>query len=223
MIVAIHQPNYLPWLGFFNKMAACDTFVILDNVQHSKSSITNRNNIKTSQGEVKLTIPIKNKEKPINTLLIDEPAKNLLKHWRVIESNYSKADHWKTYAEALGNIYKTPYNLLADLNIDIITYLKNVLEINCKLVIASDLQNIDGVGSDRNLSICKALNASSYLSGNGAKAYNDEESFSQAGIRLVYNNYSYKPYKQLWGEFIPNLAAIDALFNIGPETKNLIL
>ena len=92
----------------------------------------------------------------------------------------------------------------------------------CAEIIASDLQNIDGVGSDRNLSICKALNASSYLSGNGAKAYNDEDSFSQAGIRLVYNNYSYKPYKQLWGEFIPNLAAIDALFNIGPEAKNLI-
>lgn len=223
MIVAIHQPNYLPWLGFFNKMANCDVFVLLDNVKHSKSSFTHRNLIKLNNQEMLLSVPLKNKESLINELIISSPEENLIKHLRIIENAYRKSKFWNDYKENIFNIYNNNWQKLLDLNLALIVFLRKSFGIQTELILASELKDITGEGSDRNLSICKKLGAEIYLSGNGAKAYNDELSFQKEGIQIKYNNFTHPVYNQLGNHFIKNLAAIDLLFNCGEQSLEILL
>lgn len=215
MIVAIHQPNYLPWLGFFHKMANCDTFVLLDNVKHSKSSFTHRNKIKMNNEAILLSVPLKNKESVINELIISNPDENLKQHFRIIENSYRKSKYWELYAPELFKIYNSNWVKLFDLNLSLINLVRKNLGINTKLLIASQLSNISGEGSERNLSICKELGANIYLSGSGARVYNDENAFKEAGIVIKYDEFVHPIYKQLGNNFIPNLSAIDFLLNCG--------
>ena len=222
MIVAIHQPNYIPWLGFFHKMNSSDIFILLDNVKHSKSSYTHRNSIKSNDKELLISIPLKNKESLINELIISDPKINLTKHWRIIESNYRKAKNWKYLYQELEEIFNKDWYRLVELNNALIKLLKDKLEISTQIIIASDLENIEGEGSDRNLNICKRLNASVYLSGSGARAYNNEESFKEAEIKIQYNQFVHPEYSQLGDNFIHRLSVIDLLFNCGSNSINIL-
>lgn len=222
MKVAIHQPNYIPWIGFFYKMANVDALVLLDNVKHSKSSLTHRNKIKSNNNELLLTIPLINKEYLINELIIYEPLIILKKHLLAIEANYSKAKYWKLLSEDIDQIYSKNWVRLVDLNIELINRIKDYLNIKCDIILASDLININGSGNERNLSICKSLNAKTYLSGLGAKIYNDEGFFKREGIDIIYTDFIHPIYPQLGNIFIPNLSVIDLLFNCGPDSKNYI-
>jgi hypothetical protein len=203
-------------------MYNADIIVLLDNVKHSKSSFTHRNRIKANDKEFLLSIPILNKESIINELLIFEPKVSVKKHWRVIETNYRRAKFWSFLAEELETLYLKDWNKLVDLNIEIIRLMSRKLGINTKILIASELPDITGEGSDRNLSISKTLNAKVYLSGNGAKAYNDEESFARNSIKIIYNSFEHPIYPQIGKNFLPNLSIIDLLFNCGPESKNFL-
>lgn len=222
MVVAIHQPNYLPWLGFFHKMKRCDVFVLLDNVKHSKSSVTHRNKIKSVDSELLLSVSLKNKEELINELVILDAEKILHKHWASIESNYKKANHWSFLSEELSNIYSKNWERLVDLNMALIYLMKEKLSIECQILQSSDLDVQPGNGSDKNLNICKVLNADVYLSGSGAKVYNNEESFYKSGIKIIYNDFTHPTYPQLGNYFIPNLSAIDLLFNCGEKSKEYL-
>jgi len=218
-VVAIHQPNYLPWIGFFYKMSRCDTFVLLDNVRHSKSSFTHRNKINNNGKELLLTIPLKNKESLINELRILDPKDTLRKHWSAIKTNYTKSKHWGFLYADLERIYQTKYERLIDLNSDIIFLVKSKLEINTQILFASELGEIPGTGNERNLNICKALNATVYLSGNGAKSYNDEASYEKNNILLRYYDFVHPVYPQVGATFVPNLSIVDYLFNCGESCK----
>jgi len=222
MIVAIHQPNYMPWLGFFNKMMNSDIFVLLDNVKHSKSSFTHRNKIKANGNALLLSIPLINKESLIDELLIFEPEVNISKHWRAIQTNYKKASNWEFMSEELESIFNRPWNKLVDLNIEIIKLIKEKLNIKTEIIIASELKGINGEGSDRNMVICQSLGAKIYLSGVGAKAYNDENAFNKKGIKIIYNNFKHPTYPQIEKKFLSKLAAIDLLFNCGKNSVNII-
>ena len=219
MIVAIHQPNYIPWLGFFNKMANSDIFVLLDNVKHSKSSVTHRNKIKSTDKELLLSVPLKNKESLINKLIIHEPSVSLNNHWKSIESNYFKSANWNYFSEELKKIYEIKWELLVDLNIALIQLMKSKLKISCNLLIASQLGDLEGEGSLRNLNICKKLNASVYLSGEGARAYNDDFAFQKSQIEIKYNQFKHPIYPQFGKTFISNLSVIDLLFNCGENAN----
>ena len=216
MIVAIHQPNYLPWLGFFYKMANCDVFVFLDDALHSKSSFTNRNKIKTRDGIKLLSVPLSTKEVRINELLICNDQKWQSKHWNIIENSYRQAPYWEEYSAHFKDILaKKSWTYLSELNIALIWQIKVILGIKTEIVTSSTL-NIGGHrGSERNLAICKYLKADIYLSGEGARSYNDEQAFEREGIKLVYTGFQHPVYRQLWGDFIPNLSIIDLLFNEG--------
>jgi len=222
MIVAIHQPNYIPWLGFFHKMANADIFVLLDDIKHSKSSITHRNKIKTGDKELLLSVPLKNKESLINELIIHDPLSSIKKHWQVIEANYRKAKYWDYLAVELKEIYNSEWKYLVDLNITIIKLFKDKLQIDCELLIASKIENIEGDGSARNLNICKAVNADTYLSGAGARSYNDESSFINNNIQIIYDKFEHPLYPQTGTNFIQNLSTIDLLFNCGKNAGQYI-
>ncbi|MFS0574916.1 WbqC family protein [Sporosarcina sp. 179-K 3D1 HS] len=222
MKVAIHQPNYLPWIGYFDKLDQVDKFVLLDKAAHSKSGFINRNKIKTPQGELWLSVPLKNKEKPVSELQIANDTNWLQRHWKSIEANYKRSPYWDTYKDGLQKIYHDKWTHLAPLNIALILHLKEALQIKTDILLESDLKHDFGSGNARNVNIVSFLGGTLYVSGTGARAYNREEAFTAKQIQLVYQEFHHPVYPQRWGGFRPNLSMIDMLFNCGPETMDLI-
>jgi hypothetical protein len=227
MIAAIHQPNYLPWLGYFYKMALCDVFVLLDDVQLVRGrSFTTRNKVKTSNGAQWLTVPVteKGELKLIKDVVIAQDGKWLKKHWKTIELSYKKAPYWNNYSIYFQDVYEGRcWSALSELNITLITKIKAILGLKTKIVLSSELKGISGERSSRNLSICKHLGADTYLSGTGARNYNDEEEFRKAGVNLIYTDFKHPVYHQLWGDFTPSLSIIDLLFNEGEKSLETLL
>jgi len=204
-------------------MAKSDVFVILTQAQHSKSTYTHRNRIKTKEGVKWLTIPLTNKETMISGLQPDYKQKWQRKHWNMIEQAYRKAPYWKEYSPILKGLYESAPTSMANFNIKLIFWLKGVLDINTPIRFDS-LMNIGGVsGNQRNLEICKALNADIYLSGTGAKSYNDANAFKRDGIDLVYSDFKHPAYTQLWGDFISNMSIIDLLMNEGGGSMDILM
>lgn len=225
MVVAIHQPHYIPWLGYFYKIAKSDVFVFLDNVQYSKNSYINRNKIKSPQGVVWLTVPVKTKNRfgqPINAVEIDNRTNWAKKHLKALILYYKRAKFFEKYEPFLEKIYTQKWEKLIDINITLITYICEQLRINTKFEFASNLQ-VGGKKMDLVINICKALGADTYLSGLGGKKYQDEEAFKKAGITLIYSQFVHPVYPQLWGNFIPNLSILDLLFNCGDKSLDVLL
>jgi len=220
--IAIHQPNYLPWLGFFYKMARADIFVLLDNVQYEKNGPTNRVKIKTPQGGTWLSLPVKRKFPQLikETELINF-SEEKERHIKTIELNYKKAKYFDFLFPELKEIFKKNWQYLSQLNIELIELLKEKLGIKTKLEIASNY-DISGKGDELLLNICKKFNADVYLSGRGGKKYQDEEKFKEAGIKLEYTDFIHPVYPQLWGDFIFNLSIIDLIFNCGPQSSKIL-
>ncbi len=222
MRVAIHQPNYLPWIGFFDKLDQVDKFVILDKAQHSKSGLLNRNKIKTPEGSFTLTVPLKNKGVPINELQIADNSNWQANHWKIIESFYKKCPFWNDYKDGFEQLYQNKWDKLALLNIAIIEHIKDLLTITTETFVESDFQIDFGSGNTRNVNITSHLKGDVYLSGTGASVYNDINEFEAQNITLIYQEFNHPLYPQRWGDFLPNLSIIDMLFNCGPETMEII-
>jgi hypothetical protein len=217
LIVAIHQPVYLPWLGFFHKMYSCDCFVLLDDAAFSKNSVENRNLIKTPNGTLWLTVPVRTKGRLgqlIRDVEIDNSKEWQQKHWKTIMMNYRKATFFQDFGQIFEETYSRRWDRLVELNQQIIFDLARTFGIDRKVVLSSSL-SASGQSTLRLVNICKALAADTYFSGIGAKAYQDETLFASEGIRVVYQQYTPTAYSQLYGKFVPNLSAIDYLFNCG--------
>jgi len=224
MKVAIHQPNYLPYIGYFSKMAQADIFVILDNVQFSKDSYTQRTRIRTKEGSIWLTIPVEKKNnsfKLIQEVQLPQNRKWLEKHRLSIISNYSKTPF---YDETFIRTYYDSYNsiLLRDFNEFGIYYLKNIFGIKTKIIRSSELNlNRDLKATDLLIDIIKKIGGTTYISGHGGKKYLDENKFPDEGIKLVYFEFEPFEYKQRWNGFEPYMSAIDLLFNLGDQSEKL--
>ena len=225
MIISIHQPNYIPWLGFFNKILLSDTYVVFDDVQFPRGKdYANRNQIKTNNGKMWLTVPVIGKSdlKPWNQIEINKNGW-VNKHLSNIESFYKKTSYFNEYYPEIKNIYLKDHNLLIDLTLDLIKHFLKILDKEVKIVLSSDIKT-DLKGLDKILYILKNLNATKYISGDGdgSKRYIDEKLFSDQGIELVWQNYKHPIYKQQFNEFIPYMSILDLLFNEGPNSKNII-
>ncbi|MCK4820225.1 WbqC family protein, partial [bacterium] len=150
MIVGIHQPNYLPWLGYFYKIARSDIFVFLDNAQYSKNSFINRNKIKTPQGAAWLTVDVLTKGR--FRQLINEVEINNDTFWsntqeKTISQNYSKALYFEKYKNFFEDVYHRRWQKLVDLNEALITLSCDILGISgVKFIRASEL-NVRGQGT----------------------------------------------------------------------------
>jgi hypothetical protein len=222
-VVAIHQPNYLPWLGYFYKMAYCDMFVVLDDVLHSKSSVTSRCQIKAREGAKLLSVPLATKEVRINETAICNDGKWQLKHWHAMENAYRSSIYWNEYNSYFEHAYRgTRWSTLSQLNVFLIMTIRTILDLNNKIILSSELGAIGGERSNRNLEICRSLAADAYLSGTGARSYNDEEAFRKAGVDLIYSDFEHPVYRQLWGDFVPNLSIVDLLFNEGGSSLDIL-
>lgn len=221
-VISIHQPVYLPWLGFFEKILHSDEFVFLDDVQYEKNGFQNRNKIRTHEGSIWLTVPIKAKSKTLlKNVKIDYLSDWRKKHSKAIMLNYSKAGFFDEYWSDLEKIYDEKYEYLIELNVEIIKFLMDKLQIKTKIIFSSEL-GITKKSSDRILEICKKLNADTYISGIVGKEYLNVDDFAKNKINLKFQNFQHPKYKQVFDPFFPNMATIDLLFNEGPNTTKII-
>ena len=226
MIVGIHQPNFLPWLGYFYKMTKCDVFVLLDNAQYTKNSFVNRNKIKTSQGAIWLTVPVKIKGRfgqLVKEVEINNMVKWQKKHLKTLDMNYKKAKFFEQIFPGLKAVYyANDWSNLCELNIRLLEWVLSILGLEKRLVRASEL-NVERESTRLLINIVKELGGDVYLSGFGGAKYQEEQLFEEAGITLKYYEFENPIYPQLWSGFVPNLSIIDLLFNCGPESLDIIL
>lgn len=222
MIISGHQPNYLPWLGYFHKMMSCDVFVILDDVLLTRREVTKKNKIKGPEGERLLSVHISRKKSLIKDTALQNNFPWYLSHWGSLQTCYARSPYWEKYKNLFFPIYENPGELLADLNLRLIHVIREILEIKTPMLRASEIPGIEGNKGERIISLCKQCKADIYLSGNGARAYNDEAAFLRNNIRLVYQEFETPIYPQLWGDFLPNLSAVDLIFNCGPNSKDYL-
>lgn len=225
MRVAILQPGYLPWAGYFDQMNKADVFVNATNLQYTRQDWRSRNRIKTRKGWQWLTVPVKSRgmyHAAINEIRVNNDIPWAGKHLNLLRENYSEAAYFKEYLPFFEETYHRHWEFLLDLDIHIIAYIRKVLGIHNRSVDIQEL-NMGQVGrNDRIISICQKLGATVYLSGNAAKNYIKPELFEEAGIHLEYQEYDHPVYPQLHGEFIPFMSVIDLLFNCGPKSLSVI-
>ncbi len=220
MIISGHQPNYLPWLGYFHKMMSCDLFVILDDVHHSKGAITSKNIIKSPEGTRLLSVPTARKKNFIKDVKIINESNWFKKHWKSLQTCYARASYWKEYKKLFLPIYEDPGENLADLNLRLIKVIRELLDIRTPIAHSSDIPGLTGKKGTKIINICKHFGADICLSGVGARIYNDDAEFKKNNLRLVYQDFKHPIYPQLWGGFMPNMSAVDLIFNCGPDSKD---
>jgi len=218
LIASGHQPNYLPWLGFFDKMVQCDVFIIEDIVQFEQQGFQNRNRVKTFHGVKWLTVPIEHvgKSLSINEIKIANNAESdwAKRHWLTLEYNYCKAPFWDKYSDFFEQTYSQKWTMLIDLNMYLIRGLMQFLKVEKPLVMASSL-GVSGKGSELVLAQCKALGAKVHLAGIGGRDYLNLQRFEEEGIKVIFQDFQHPVYPQLHGEFVPNLSVVDYLFCTG--------
>jgi len=219
MIVGIHQPNYLAYLGFFDKMKKSDIFIIYDDAQFNKGDFQHRNKIRISNGWKWLTVPVEKKHVPINQIQIRNDLKisgiNWQEvHFKEIYDNYGKAPYYRKYEDGLRKIYEQQYDLLVDLNTKLIKFMMKSFGIDTKIVYSSEF-GFKTKSTDKLVDIISAVGGDVYLSGPAGKNYMDIEMLNKNDIQVVFQDFEHPVYKQQYDDFIPNMSALDALFNIG--------
>jgi len=218
MIIAVHQPNYIPYLGFFDKMKRSDMFVIYDDAQFNKEDFQHRNRIRIYHGWKYLTVPVEKKRIPIRDIRIRELMIKSVTwqeaHLKEIRDNYKDTPYYTLYEDRLEAIYMDKYDRLIDLNMNFINFPKDAFGIKTKIIFASEL-GFTSRSTERLADITEALGGDVYLSGTAGRDYLDVSLFESRGINVEFQDFIHPVYKQRYDGFIPNMSAIDALFNVG--------
>jgi hypothetical protein len=223
MIVAVHQPQYLPWLGYFDKIDRADFFVLLDDVQFKKNEWQNRNKIKTAQGWQWLTVPVSYKyPQLINEVPINGEVRWQHKHSQSVLSNYRKAPYYYYLEEIFEEVFCGNWQLISQLNISAVRNLVKVLGIDTPLFVSSELGEFPEDADERLIAITKHFGADTYLAGIGGREYMEMDKYKENGIEVVFQNYTHPVYGQLFGEFEPNMSTIDLILNHGPESLTIL-
>jgi len=224
MIISIQQPEYFPWLGFFDKTLSVDKVVFLDNVQFKKRYFENRNKIRTPEGWTWINTPVITKgrfDQNISDVMIDNSHPWQRKIISTLRQNYGRSLYWNETGEQLCELISRPWGKLVDFNLAVIFFFMEKLDIKREYRMASSL-NTQKNGSDLILEICRKMNASQYLSGRDGKNYLKEKDFVAEGIEIVYQDFRHPIYTQFCGEFMPAMSIVDLYFNHGPESTAII-
>lgn len=219
--VGIIQSSYIPWRGYFDFINSVDVFVIYDDVQYSKGSWRNRNQLKTANGLIWLTVPVKYQ---LGIAIDQTEIATLTKSWRESHQTLLK-QHLGTapfFQDAIdiwqAGVAGTP-TTISQLNIQLIQMICDYLGIKTPLVRSRDYA-LTGAKTERLIQLLQHLNATTYLSGPAAQDYLDETLFQAHGIGLEYKTYNYLPYPQLWGDFVGTVTILDLIANTGPDAKH---
>src|SRR5262245_50358805 len=230
MIVAIHQPHYLPWLGYLHRMAQVDLFVLLDHVQFERRNYQNRTLVRMDDEPRWLTVPVVQRSQ--KERIIDKEIDNRLEgarwwspsHFATLRHAYRRAPFSGAYAAAVKQLFETRWERLVDLNQAGLDLLREAFGIRTRLARSSELA-VEGARGDLILDICRAVGADTLLAGmGGSRGYLDAEAFARAGVRIEFHEFHHPEYPQCGAApFSKGLCAIDMLFNCGSERRGLLL
>ena len=223
MIVSVHQPQYLPWLGYFDKIDRADVFVLLDNVQFKKNEWQNRNKIKTANDWQWLTVPVMYKyPQLINEVEINNRDKWRHRQRQAILSNYKKAPFWTFLEEFFEEIFSFEWQYISQLNIHVVRKLAELLGITTPIHVASELDEFPEDPDDRLIALTKHFNADIYLAGSGGKEYMNMEKYTRSGVKVIFQEYSHPVYDQLFGAFEPFMSVVDLIYNHGEKSLEIL-
>ncbi len=225
MILAAHQPCYLPKLSFFYKMARADIFVLTDDFQYTTHNFVNRTQIKTVNGRAWLTVPVLTKG-PIESIretLVESSQNWQRKHWRTLSVNYTYSAYFEQYADFFKDIYLFKrWNYLIDLNLELIEFAKRSLNLSTRIVLSSDL-NLKDKGNALLANMSTTLDCTTFLADREFENYLDKKLFSKKKVELNFLTFKTPEYYQLFGNFISDLSIVDLLFNEGREGREVIV
>lgn len=222
--VCIHQPDFLPYLGFFHRLLFTDTFIVLDDVQFLRRGWHHRDKIKTRQGEKWLTLPVQRGDylQRINQVLLsDDRERWVTRHLNLLKENYKEAPNFDEYFPKIGEIYQKGADRMVDLNMDFLNFFFQLLDLKMNVIFSSDLK-VEGSKNQKLIRLVQTVSGTHYLSGIGARAYLDEAAFADEGITVEWQQFHHPVYPQRYGDFIPNLSCIDLLFNCGRDARNVL-
>ena len=218
MKVAIHQPNFLPWLGFFYKIYLADIFILLDNVEYTKNSFINRNSIKIQDAKKWITIPVQyagNSAKTIQSIKTHNFEKEKKRLVKTIQMAYSKTPFFKHFFPDLENIFlNMNSSYLSDINIELIKWVCSIYSIPTPINRASSF-SINSSSTQRLVELVSQVQGTTYIHGKGALKYQENELFTAQNIEVSEITFTPPEYQQLGTCFIPNLSIIDYIFNCG--------
>jgi hypothetical protein len=218
MRIAIHQPQYLPWLGYLDKLDSADVFILLDTVQFKKHEWQNRNRIRTHDGWQWLTVPIIDRfPERIDQVEINAHTDWARKHRQALRLHYGRSPHWEPLGSALLALLERPWARLCDLNVAVLDLLCEQLGLSTRRLLASGLTAREDP-TDRLIDLCRAAGGTEYLAGESGPEYMDLERFAQAGIAVSAQTYRHPTYPQQYTPFVSHLSVIDLLVNCGPES-----
>jgi len=224
MTVVIHQPDFLPHLGFFQRFLHADLWVVLDNVQFLTRGWHHRDKIKSPGGERWVSVAVRKASRQVK---INEVYLSTTVDWRagnlnLISENYRKAPFFKEVFPYIEELYNYKCERLMEFNLKSIEMLMTLFDIGIERKLASSLKPA-GKANHLLVDILKKTGADVYLSGTGARDYYDPLPFEEAGIKVIWQDFTHPVYPQLHGEFIPYLSSIDLFFNCGIERSREIL
>lgn len=223
--LAVIQPFYIPWKGYFDIISAVDEFILFEDVQFPRRFWVNRNCIKTPKGVQWLTIPMQVKglfNQTIKEAKVSSQDWNR-KHWEVVRRNYAQAEHFRDYRELFEQLYLgCDEEYICEIDRRFIMAICNILRINTDITLSSDYDLIPGK-TERLVHLCQQTGADEYISGPAAKAYIDENLFRQAKVDLRWVDYSgYPEYRQLYPPFVHEVSVLDLIFNVGADALSFM-
>lgn len=231
MIVAAHQPHYLPWLGYLDKLAKCDVFVVMDDLQYEAQNFQNRNRIKLNHGPHWIGVPLLRGSQTDRILdkRIDNTGRGGRHHWqqrtwRTLVTHYGRAPHFERYAPALEEVYTRRWDLLLELDLHMLELARGWFGLTRPIVRASSLE-LSGARTERIAAMCRTVGASVYLSGRGGSTgYLDTDVLARAGVSTLWQRFTHPVYPQRYAGlgFVSHLGFLDLLLNCGPGSAAIL-
>jgi hypothetical protein len=224
MIVSVHQPQYLPWTGYMDKVDLADSFVLLDTVQFKKGEWQNRNRFKTAQGPQWITVPVVHEFGQLLQDVAIDPRQHswARKHGQALKTHYGSTPYFEWVSERLGPVWEESWDHLSPLNRATLEVFMDLMGIETPLSWASGLDRTPEHPDERLISICRQLGADTYLAGAGGPDYMEMDRWKEAGIEVIIHDFIHPLYDQPFGEFIPAMSAVDLLCNCGPDSLSLL-
>ena len=221
--VCIHQPDFLPYLGFFDRLLTTDTFILLDDVQFIRRGWQHRDKIKTPQGPTWLGPQLKkgSYHQSIAEVELHPDREWVEANLNLVRQNYREATFFENQFAELEAIWRTPYERLIELNLALLDFMYGLLKIDVRVILSSSL-SVDTSSSQRLVDLVAAVGGTEYLSGTGALDYLDKDLFEKAEIGLEIQDFRHPEYPQLHGPFVSHLSCLDLVLNCGPDSAKIL-
>lgn len=225
MILSGQQPNYLPWIGLFHKIANSDRFAVVDHVQYVRRSVITRNRVLGVDGQpIVLSVPVRSHglgRQRIADVEIDHHEPWRRKHLKTLQFCYRKAPYWHIHEPFFQDLYGRKWKRLADMNVAVLEYVLRAFAIRTEIVRTGE-HELTGRKSHLLVDMCRTFGCDTYLSGSGARKYVDESVFEEAGLTHRFQTFTHPVYKQGGKGFVSHLSAVDLLFWCGPDAGRIV-